>query len=149
MPKLSPAETYKIFALASISVAITVIVIVGGALNNWWRLVDIPVALDSNYKELVKEKLGGMPEVKAFHDRYGEPDVTVLARQVYYQKTEAEITGVQYNGTQRIEPQVILIIDIDYDANVERMEFSCVNDHGGGIQLTDNILGYLEKESCF
>lgn len=105
-----------------------------------------------NSEELVKEKLSDLPEVKAFQNRYGEPKVTVEGRQVIYEKTEAQITGVQYNGTQRIEPQVILIIDIKYDANAERMEFSCVNDHGGGIQLTkdkNNILEYLEKESCF
>ncbi|AIF84573.1 hypothetical protein NTE_02524 [Candidatus Nitrososphaera evergladensis SR1] len=140
-----------LISIPIIGVAIFVIVVVG-ALNNWWRLTDVPVGFRPNNKELVKEKLGNLPEVKAFHNRYAEPNVTVLGRQVIYEKTEAQITGVQYNGTQRMEPQVTLLIDIDYDANVERMAFTCINDHGGGIQLTkdkNSILEYLEKESCF
>jgi hypothetical protein len=130
-----------------VGVTIVALVLIGTVNNS--SLVQPAVPLDvTTKKDIMVDKTTDLAGVIAFRDRYGEPNIDVFGVVIHYQKTEAEITGVPYNGTNKMEPQVLLILDLDYDYNVRSMQFTCIND-SEGFQLNENILEYLQNEYCF
>jgi hypothetical protein len=91
-----------------IVIAISALFAIIAGLSVSWAIVSSPprdLFSEKEHDKILLDKASDLAEVKAFRDRYGEPEVNISGVQAFFTKTKAEITGVPYNDTGAMEPR--------------------------------------------